>query len=88
MEARGQPGGRGSEEVPGDRENHHSVPSAKRGPAHTSHMLSFPTVRRSSLWGTNRSRTEKWPGVGNKEVSGVSTGATVGQAGESVEVRT
>lgn len=75
--ARGQTGG---------RENHQCTLN-KAGATHTSHVLPLPTIRRNSLWGTSRTRTEKWPGVGN-EVSGVSPGAPVGQAGESVEVRT
>lgn len=77
------PGGHGSGEVPGERENHHRVPSTKQGPVPTAHVLSFPTMRTGSLWGTNRARTEKWPGFGTRSqeargVAGVSTGATWG----------
>lgn len=45
LEVRDKPGGSGSEEVPGERENHGSAPSAKRGPAHSSHVLCLPTIR-------------------------------------------
>lgn len=45
LEARGKPGGSGSEEVPGEQGIHHSAPSAKWGPARNSHVLCLPTIR-------------------------------------------